>query len=302
MSSSRDVIIIGGGIVGLSTAFKLAKDGARVTLLEKHQCGSGATGAAIGALWLPSPLRHNSVNSLLRLSLSEFQNFATEIEKISEIPIQYRRCGGLELISSIDGVRSAQNKAVASGTLQTPSGHAPYLELLKSDVVSAMEPNIFLPSHGALCCRLTAAVSVEQLISSLKEGCIKLGVEIKEGSKATEIIIENDLVFGAKSNGVKIHAPNVLIAGGAWSPQIAKETEVFSSVVPEKGQAILFETPRALITHIVRKKPLYLVPWGENQVAVGTTTEKNSGFDTKTTQVAVDGLIAGAVEIVPELA
>ncbi|RMF77161.1 MAG: FAD-dependent oxidoreductase, partial [Planctomycetota bacterium] len=100
MTHTPDVLVIGGGVIGLTCAWRLAQRKLRVTLVERGRCGDGASGAALGALIPAPPTRTTPLPLLHRRSLSLFPDFAAELHERSGIDVRYERCGRLERVQT----------------------------------------------------------------------------------------------------------------------------------------------------------------------------------------------------------
>lgn len=302
--SYRDISIVGGGVIGLSCAWRLAKRGAKVTLLERHECGDGASGAALGALWPPSPLKNKPLHQLHRTSLARFPAFAQELRDATGIDVGYQRCGRIELLANersrevaLEEVAAVQTEDAASAT-----GQAQVLRVLTPEEVQAHEPLVNCPQYGALLCAATAQVNVASLLSALRIACERAGVSIREGIKVGGLDIRDGRVVGIQHRDESLACGAALITAGAWTSQIAPVLSEYAAVRPVRGQAVLLQADRSLFTPIVKKKSVYLLPRSGGQVVIGSTTEPEAGFDIRNTAKGVAGLMDGALETVPALA
>ncbi len=299
--ANPDVLIVGGGVMGLACAWRLAQRGLRTTILEENRCGHGASRAALGALW-PSPLANaGPLQNLQRASLWNFEPFVRELRSVSGLAVDYRRHGKLEFLNSPRALENARRHVVAAiaGWPALDSGQV--MEILNRDQVLAIEPRLNVAPHGAQFCRWSAQVEVEQILAALVAACRLAGVTIREGSHVDQIEIANDRACGARMGLERLAAGKVLLCAGVGTrlPDLSHTAE--HPIVPVKGQALLLRAAGGLIGHIVKNGPIFLVPWPDGRILVGSTTEPEAGFDTTNTAAGVQTLLHGAVEICPEL-
>ena len=296
MNQAKKVAVIGAGVIGLSCAFRLAKEGISVVLFDKGKYGSGASGASLGAMWPPTPLRKTPFHDMHRQSLEMFEQFLRDIEQITEKPISYSRCGALEIIPSQSQFEMAR-KEVEEAENCSLSG----LRLLSTEECNKLEPAVEHSEFGALHCSDTAWVEVSNLLSSLYASCRKLGIEIREGEEVASIQVEDDRVTGvATLDGSQIF-DTVLVTAGAWTSALSSSLQKYSPIRPVRGQALSVELPKLPIHRIVKKKPIYIIPQSEHSVLIGSTTEPNVGFNDYVTEEAIEKLWQSACELVPEI-
>src|SRR5689334_6641181 len=108
------IAIAGGGVIGLSCAWRFATAGAKVTLFDPRVPGHGATLASLGALWPASPLARGPLQQMHRASLWQFESFATELAAESKQPVSMRRNGRLEILNSVKATARAREEAHAA--------------------------------------------------------------------------------------------------------------------------------------------------------------------------------------------
>jgi glycine oxidase len=309
-------IVIGAGIMGLSCAWRLARQGVSVDLLDGRRCGNGATLAALGALWPPSPLVNGPLQQLHRASLWEFESFIAELQTASGQQIPFARRGRIELLNSDKAViRAVEEAAVAVGDWPQFGKDKPVMEVLDPARLAAEFPAIAADGRAALLCRATAQVRVAELVAALRAACLAAGVRIAEGRAVRGLVIEGAKVTGVRmenGSGEEILKPqNVLVTAGTWSGLVAPEIANIAPVRPAKGQGIALRVPSTLqVESIVKSEKIYLVPWdgetrgndaGGREILVGSTTEPEAGFNEEPTDKARTLLLDGATALVPAL-
>ena len=313
MANPIRIIVVGGGVMGLSCAWRLAQGGARVTLYEKRRCGEGATLAALGALWPASPLANGEAQRIHRESLWAFEPFVREVEEASGARIAFKRLGRLELFrSEKDALRGRHEAAAACQRwADEPIHHGgPVMEFVEKDDVALTQRGLRDAHFGGLRCRVTAQVDVTSLVIALKQACLRAGVDVHENRPASALMSED------RGNKVRVIAASfddpcaddladaVLIAGGAWTSEI-EGWGPWAKIRPVKGEGIALRMPtdeQPTLRMIVKKGPVYLIPWVEKgEILVGSTTEPDAGFDEKVTRAAREFLCREAAEIMPAL-
>ncbi len=293
------VVVIGGGIMGLACAWRLAGAGADVMLLESRNVGEGATLAALGALWPASPLSRGPLQELHRESLGGFEEFAREVSEAAGLPVSFRRLGRVELLNSKKAeIRAIEESAYAQA--HWPAFGRPAMEVLSVDMVQNAYPWIEGRGEAALVCRATAQVRVAELVAGLHAACDRAGVAIHEHRKVTALEKAERRILGARCDDVVFAADAFLLAGGAWMGLLPGAEQV-APIRPVKGQGLALSVPAGLkIESIVKCGPIYLIPW-DHEILVGATTEPEAGFDELVTDSARQMLFDGACEIVPAL-
>ncbi len=177
---ATDVIIIGGGIVGLSCAYRLAKDGLKVTLLERGRCGQQASWAGAGII---SPCSWHRNDDLARIHMDAvfgYHEFAAELHERSGIDPLFRRCGEFRLILDDNRMKMATREVQAIGERTTPEGR-PIAKTLTPAEARALEPNLAGDMQGVQHGRLSAQVRTPRLLEALRACCAALSVRIEEG-------------------------------------------------------------------------------------------------------------------------
>jgi glycine oxidase len=304
MREHPGIIVIGGGVIGLSCAWRLAGAGARVDLFESRQPGQGATRAALGALWPASPLATGPLQELHRAGLWQFEEFAVELAQRSGLPVTFRRLGRLELLNSDKAAaRARQESAAACVNWPSFGGAQPVMEVLEPAALGWRWPQIARAAFPALLCRATAQVDVPQLIEALRAACAGAGVNLHASTPVTGLQLAGERVTGVRAADSIIAADAVLVAAGAWTAHLSPEVAAAAPIRPAKGQGLALQMPHGVrVETIIKSESIYLIPWEEaGEILVGSTTEPEAGFDETPTPAAREALLAGAAGIIPGL-
>ncbi|MGC9258777.1 MAG: NAD(P)/FAD-dependent oxidoreductase [Phycisphaerae bacterium] len=297
----RDVAVIGGGVIGLATAWYLAQRKLSVTLLEQGRCGQGASRAALGALW-PPPMAHaGAMQQLHRQSLWEYEPFIQSLHAASGLHVDYLRRGKVELLNSEKANRVAVEQAAAANAAWPAVGDKPVMEVLSPVATREYEPEIAAAPYGAQLCRWSGQVNVAQLLAALVTACANAGVHIEEGVRIDRLQTSGKRAVTAHA-GIKHYAADTFVlCAGIGVPAITAGVEMSPRITPAKGQALLLRVRQAVIGHIVKSGKIFLVPWPDGQILVGSTTEPEAGFDVTNTAEGLNFLLHGAMAIVPAL-
>ncbi|HTV48349.1 MAG TPA: FAD-dependent oxidoreductase [Phycisphaerae bacterium] len=298
---TTDVIIVGGGVMGLCSAWQLARRGVKATVVEQARCGEGSSRAALGALW-PSPVVNaGPLQRLHRNSLWEFQDFLNQLKETSGISVDYLRRGKLEILSSAKAVEEAKAQALHAVQNWPGVSDGPVMEILSSEQVHQLEGHIAVDSHEAQLCRWSAQVNIEQLIAALIAACRSAGVQMIEGATVTGLHHNDGKIVGVYTTIQPICAAAVLLCAGIGIGRIEPALDVSAPIKPVKGQALLLRTEKPVISHIVKNGQIFLVPWPDGRILVGSTTEPEAGMDLSNTAEGVEFLLGGAVRTCPVL-
>lgn len=292
MQAKGDVIIAGGGVIGLTTAYFLAKDGARVVLCEQGQTGMESSWAGAGIL-PPSDLEHAQypLDRLRALSGSIFPELSSDLQARTGIDNGFARSGGLEFLSY--------------------SGHTPSDEWYGLGVVTkhlterdtlAVEPALAPNLGDALFLPGMAQLRNPWHMQALRAACLDTGhVAIHEELPVQGLIVESGRVKGVRAGGEVLTGAAVLLAAGAWTDRLLEPLGCQLRIQPVRGQIALLNPGTVLFRRILLCGSRYLVPRLDGRVLVGST-EEHVGYDKSTTAMGIAGLITLAVSIVPDLA
>jgi glycine oxidase len=292
-----DLVVIGGGAIGLATAWRAASAGLRVTLLDPDP-GHGASWAAAGML-APVTEVHYGELPLLALNLASnglWPSFAAELTELTGHDIGYRRTGTLMV------ARDTDDLAVLDRLLAYQRAHDLEVERLSSRECRQREPRLSPRIRGGMLVPGDHQVDNRALVEALVIACDKAGVE-RRAERADEVIVEADRVTGVRAAGGTIACGRVLVAGGCWSASLGGLPPGMIPVRPVKGQLLHLRGPAdpPLATGNIRGVDVYLVPRADGRFVVGATVEER-GHDTTVTAGAVADLLRDAIELLPDIA
>lgn len=286
-----DMIVIGGGVIGLMTALELAKAGYSVVLFEKQAVGHEASWASGGILsplypweW-PRPLQ-----DLADWSMRRYPEFSEWLKGESGIDPECLNSGMLVL--DIDEAEPANQWSARY--------RQPCQVVGRSDIrnqVPAIDPSV----EQAIWLPGISHIRPPRLIRALRVVLQKYSCKIYEHAMVHSILVEHDRVIGVQTGRKKHAADRVVVAMGAWSPQLLDPLGIYLPVVPVRGQMIVFRTAPDFMNPMVVHRKQYLIPRKDGMILMGSTVEF-VGFNANTTQEAQRMLYEKAVKLVPSLA
>jgi glycine oxidase len=278
-----DVIIIGGGIIGVSLSIALHKRGARVLVVERGEPGREASHAA-GGMLVDCPLETpTALQPLATASARMYPEFAHELEVESGTKVDLRDHGTI-FFSPADHRRHLE--------LTTSALLPPQLQKLEPALVDS-EP----PHHVAFYLK-ERSVDPRALTSAVIKTAKNRGVDFSSGDPVTAVNLDNRRVTGITTTKTVFHAPKIVNCAGAWAGQIGP---LAFPTRPVKGQMLcLAMHPRDLLKHVIRAPQVYLIPRSDGRLLVGATIEE-AGFDKRTVITTIQRLHHAALALVPEL-
>jgi len=288
-------VIVGGGIIGMSIAFEMARRGLQVLVLERDGIGSGASGVSAGMLAPVSEAEHET-SPLARLglhSLDRYPSFVRAVEDVSGIPCDLRLEGTLLVART----RDDEAELLHLQGIQRRLGLV--AEWLDAREVLQREPHLSPRIHGALFAAREGQVDPRAMLRSLHAAVRGLGGRVRTGAPVERIEPgRGGLVVQGRVGDVRgsVWCEVAVLAAGAWSDAVRHPGPALR-VRPVKGQ-ILRLTGCGLLRHVVRAPDVYLVPRSSGELVVGATVEER-GFDPHPTAGAVSDLLWAARLLVP---
>jgi glycine oxidase len=296
---TSDVVVVGGGVIGLGIAWRAAQAQMAVTVVDEAP-GQGASWAAAGML-APVTEVHYGEGRLLELNLASagrWPGFAAEVEEASGRPVGYRPGGTLAV------ARDADDNAALEDLYRFQLRCGLEVERLRSRECRQLEPGLHPGIRGGVLAAGDHQVDNRALVQALLVACERAGVRLLAGRVAA-LATEGDRVTGVVlSDGGTLAAGVVVLAAGCWSGGLGGlAAEALPPVRPVKGQLLYLRGPadQPLCSRNVRGLEVYVVPRGDGRVVVGATVEEQ-GFDTTVTAGAVHDLLRAALELLPDAA
>lgn len=290
------VLIIGGGVIGLSLARELKKKGIeQITILEQSEVGKESSYAAGGMLAVHAETnKFDDFFYFCNESLNLYSDFAGELFDETGIDIELDKAGTLYLAFNDDDVREIRERF----EWQKEAGLA--VEHLSATEIHKLEPfcspdvleGLFFPNDWQ--------VENRKLLQALQIYCQLNEVEIIENTQVTNILKENGKIVGIQTNSNKFLAEAVILATGAWTSLIKADGFLLPKIKPIRGQMISFHTAKRLFSKVIYSPRGYLIPRQDGRILAGATSE-DAGFDKIITEFANQILRETALEIAPSL-
>lgn len=299
-----DVIVIGGGIVGASTAFHLASDGVETLLVDREDTGR-ATDAGAGIV-SPPTTRHEG-EAWYELSKAAGDHYPELTRAIEELGVDETGFGqpGV-LVVDIPGRDNELYEEGHHRVFERQQRYGfPATDRLYE--VTPEEATELFPPLGSVRNALYYAdggrVDGRVFLSALVQAGERVGLHRRHDS-VEEILIEDDAVRGVRTRTDQFDADHVVVTGGAWSASFAEQLGVTIPVRPQRGQIVHVEVEGADTSTwpIVNTFfGYYFVPWPDGRVAAGATRESGTGFNPKTTVAGIHEVLSETLSIAPGL-
>lgn len=300
-----DVVIVGGGVIGTSVAYHLAKRGVDVILVEKNDIASGTSGACDGFVFLQSKKPGMHLEMALE-SAKMMGNLAAELQR----DIEYEKNGGMILVKSQSDMFEIQKLVERQRKIGLD------VELLNIEEAREMEPNLSRDIAGATYSPMDAQVNPMALCLAFAEAAKRMGAKIFTNTEAKDIIIRNGKIEGVvASNGI-VKAGVVVNAAGVYAPVVGRMVGIDLPITPRRGQVLVTEPVppmlnRAMICsrYIIskfggKKMPDHLgIGLALEQTQAGTlligSTREFVGYDRTVTPEGIKAVLQHATNFVP---
>lgn len=297
MPSVYDVAIIGGGVIGLTTAYYLARDGMRVVVVDKGQPGQEASWAGAGILSPGNPRRAKSpLGRLKALSAALWPELSNELKERIGLDNGYVCCGGLELRRTADELESKRIENV----LREERGEGVDCEVLDGRQLRELEPVLSADLPGAVFFPGVGQVRNPWHLKALLSACKALGVTFYTDAPVHAIRQADTSCVGIETSAGVLEAQNYLLAAGAWSAALGSLLGAELPVRPIRGQIVLLNCGGPRLSHVLQAGSQYVVPRTDGMVLVGST-EEDVGYCKKTTAEGIGGLLNFVHGMVPGL-
>lgn len=293
-----DLIVIGGGVVGLSVAWEAARRGWKTTLLERDQIGRGASWAGAGIL-PPGPGQgaDHPLDALARRARELHAQWAVELRERTGIDNGFRPCGGLYLTDTPGEAAALGAAAItweeegwrferwsAAEVMQ----HYPSLRGVKG--CEGLRGAIWFPDEAQL--------RNPHHLRALEMACRDAGAQLVEQAEVQGLEARVAGGWGVRTSAGEFAAARVCLCGGAWSRLIGAQLGLPLEIVPIRGQMLLYRFESRPFSCVLNVGPRYLVPRDDGHVLVGAT-EEEAGFEIATTHDGLMGLKAFAERWLP---
>ncbi|NEP15653.1 MAG: glycine oxidase ThiO [Leptolyngbya sp. SIO4C1] len=282
--SQADVLIVGGGVIGLAIALELRQQGATVTLLSRD-FAAAASHAAAGML---APRAEKLSGPMLTLCLRSLALYPDWVQKLEELTGQetgYWPCGILAPQFGADA--GTQRREAAESAVW-----------LDSAAMRAYQPGLSEQIAGGTWYPEEGQVDNRALMTALRLAAQEQGVEIQDGVTVEAFLQQRQQVTGVLTSAGQQQANHYVLAAGAWSSDLLPVP-----VTPRKGQMAAVRQPEHLpqpLRRVLYGETIYIVPRRDGRIVLGATNE-DVGFVPHNTPVGITQLLQAAVQLYPAL-
>ncbi len=296
----RRIIIVGGGVIGLSIAEQLLRRGITPIVLDRGVFAKEASWAGAGFLDLRSVARvGGALFELCKKSYDLFPEWTAQLKKDSGVDPEYQNCGSYDVAfteaeeSSIRQMETNLKTFGLTGRWLTP------------EKALALEPQLSSQVRSIFSFEHTSQVNPPPLSRALLKVLQNAKADLREFEQVDDFLLKGKQFLGVRTNKGIIDADGVVIATGAWSAPLAEKLNVQLISKPYRGQVVMYRGQPKELKHILFHTSstgiTYLVPRMDGHVYAGSTLE-DVGFDKSTTPEGLEKLKTGAVRLVPGLA
>lgn len=294
--STKRVVIVGGGVIGLSLAFELARRDHKVTVLDQDRAGRQASWAGAGIL-APANLETavHPLDQLAGLSNRLHPDWSHRLRELTGIDNGYSDCGGVYVartagdIATLAGSRLHWNDFGIENSKLSANELAQRVPILQFPDSSSA---IWVPGESQIC----NPRHLEALVAANK----KLGVRIVEHVKLEQIDSQLEKVKVLKTCGETFEFDQICFSAGVGTGGLLEQFGLRLPMIPVRGQMLLFKLREMLWQPIINEGSRYIVPRRDGHVLVGSTTEE-AGFDCQTTVDQINELQLFAEGLIPQL-
>jgi glycine oxidase len=304
MSSDQraDVLVVGGGIIGLAVAWRARRRGMSVTVLERGECGQATSRIAAGML---APVMEvefgESGRRVLELGLRSAElwpAFAAELAQAAGAEVQLIGAGAMFLARDEDQARELERQFAFRESLGLR------VERLRASEARELEPALAPTVRLALAAPDDRSVDPRVVLAALRGACESEGVRLREHAPVARVELDG---AGRRATGVRLEdgervgAGALVLAAGPWSGELAGLPEgARMPVRPVKGQILRLRDPAGpgLVRRAVRWEGGYVLPRADGRYVLGGTVEER-GFDLAPTAGAAYEMLRVARELVP---
>lgn len=296
MKSHYDQIIIGGGIIGCSIAYQLAKRGCRVAIIEQGEIAWKSSSKAAGMLGAQAEIEQDG--PLLQLALKSrkmMKNLAIELEQITGIDIGYVENGMLKMALSDSEISHLENQTIFH---QKWDSNVMFMDRkdihrIEPSVSNHVLAGIWIPQDGQ--------VNASSYTKAMACAAVHYGVDILEYTIFEQLHVVAGRVTGIMTSKGIIGCSNVVFTTGAWTGILANNYGLQLDVYPIKGEAVLVKPRKKIIERtLFSETGIYLCPKKDGHIYIGATSKVNSFSETVTAQ-GVHSLLHRAIEIIPAI-
>lgn len=291
------IIVLGGGVIGLSCALECRLRGWEVVVIEKGRCGGQASGAAAGML---APYSENTEQpdaffQFCHESLGMYECWLEKIREFSAVDVEWERTGSLHVVYHEADLQPLANR------LHWQRAAGARAELVDAAAIRRLEPAVTQEAVGGILYPEEAHLYAPAYVRALEEACRRSGVLIIEG--AGDVAVkewEQNIVLEGSGMPSKLYGERLMLCTGAWSGNWQELFGVRWPVFPIRGQICAYPLKVGEIRHMVFTNQGYVVGKRNGMLVCGAS-EDVTGFETSVTEKGVNRLIRWSRQLLPAL-
>ncbi len=285
--TKNSILIIGGGLIGLSIAYEFARNNFNVSVVSKNRSESAGFVAA-GMLATHAEGLKDELLKFGQQSQILIPQWIKNIEQDSGIDCGLKKCGIIVPFTNMKDLKEFPTYKYSKYLNQKD------LKKEISGIDSIWEHGLIFEQDGQIDNR-------RRLMRALERACSLHGVKFQEGSEVKDLIIEKNKIIGAKVFNAtgelkEIKCEKAILCSGAWSKKLLKSIPVF----PVKGQMLSIQGPINFLKRVLFGENIYLVPRDDGLIVVGATVEKDAKFEQGNTPSGINQLQEGIRSLLPE--
>ena len=294
VSSSPDVIVVGGGVIGCSIAYHLAKRNVGTLLLERGRVGAEASAAASGLV--EGLLGDDPYSMLAHRSYNLFQKLAPELQDAGGVDIELLECGVLLVATE------PEEAGLIEGWTRRFQNADREARWLDQATLRSEEPLVTEAALGAMLRPRVSRVNNQRIPEAFVRSAAALGAEYREMTEVAGLETNGSRVTGVRlADGTVKSAGSVVLAAGSWTGLLAKTAGLDVPVSPMRGVNLNLQPLGPRPRRAISGGHAYLVPRADGSVIAGPTVDE-AGFDNRVTAEAVRWCLRQAVHFVPSFA
>ncbi|MDJ0882101.1 MAG: glycine oxidase ThiO [Gammaproteobacteria bacterium] len=286
----NSVIIVGGGIIGLLSAYELDKSGVKVTLIDRQQFGQESSWAGGGIISPLYPWRYpDAVTRLAKLSQELYPALIQHMQQATGLDAEYLPSGMLVLG---DYPNENPQAWAAKYDIQMQTVDAVEIQQLEPQINDQYQQGFWFP--------LVHQVRNPRLVALAKAFVQNTNITLIENQAVTDIISEAGKVTEIRTHESSYQADAYVVSCGAWTSSLLKQTGIDTGIKPIKGQMLLLKGPPGLVKHITLSEDRYIIPRKDGRILIGSTNE-DCGFEKDTDPGVKKELLDYAIRTIPAL-
>lgn len=293
-TSSPDVVVIGGGIMGTAIAWVLSQRGAQVRLLERQELAREASLASAGIISPPSS-RHGARVDLALRAYRRYPSWLAELAEQSGMSFGHVRTGEIDVATeeTVDDLRERFD-------WQERQDMQP--EWLDDAELRRREPSVHPAFTSAIFNPHASSVLLGQVTEAQARAASNNGATVDTFAAVTSITVKDGSATGVVVNGEFLPAGQVVVAAGAWSRLLADNLGTPIPTMPVRGQMLALAHAPQPVRAVIAGAGGYIVPRADGTIAVGATEEHSAGFHTQVTPAGIAWLVELVRTVTPTLA